>query len=341
MANYTITDVALRAGVSIKTVSRVINHEPNVKAETRERVTGAVAALGYRPNVSARSLAGSRAYLLGLAVDNPSIDYISALQMGAVRRCRAAGLHLIVEPLESAQTPPAAALAALVGAVRVDGLILTPPVCDDLDALAVLEAAGVAYVRLSPDREPDRGPRVVIDDARAAHDMTRALLDLGHRRIGFVRGHPEHGASHKRYEGFARALAAAGLPEEPELSPQGWFSFRSGLECGEELLSLTAPPSAIFACNDDMALGVLAAANRRGLQSPADLSVAGFDDTAMSRAVWPQLSTVRQPVEEMAAAAADILITGAGARGAEAAPVRRLLDFEVMLRGTTGPAPVQ
>lgn len=337
MSNYTITDVALRAGVSIKTVSRVLNHEPNVKADTRDRVTSAVAALGYRPNVSARSLAGSRAYLLGLVVDNPSIDYVSALQMGAVRRCRAAGLHLIVEPLDAADGPPAAALAALVGAVRVDGLILTPPVCDDLDALAVLEAAGVPYVRLSPDREVDRGPRVGMDDERAAFEMTRRLLQLGHRRIGFVRGHPEHGAAHKRHQGFARALVEAGLPAEPDLAPQGWFSFRSGLECGEALLAQADPPTAVFAGNDDMALGVLAAANRRGLHSPADLSVAGFDDTAMSRAVWPQLSTVRQPVEEMAAAAADLLITGAAR--APVPPAGRVLDFEVLLRGTTGPPP--
>ena len=330
LVRSTITDVARHADVSIKTVSRVLNHERAVKAETRARVEAAMSDLGYRPSLSARSLAGSRAYLLALVWDNPSAEYVSGLQLGAAARCREAGRHLLIEPVSG--EPAAAALARLVAAVSVDGFILSPPICDDLAVLDVLERAGAPYVRLSPSHALDRGAQVGMDDEAAAFEMTARLLDLGHRDIAFVRGHPDHGAAHRRMEGFTRALAERGLQAGPDRTPQGWFSFRSGLACGEALLAREARPTAIFAANDDMALGVLAAASRRGLSAPETLSVAGFDDIALARSVWPELTTVRQPVAEMAAAAADLLIAGQATGSAH-----RLLGFDILMRGTTGP----
>ena len=172
-----------------------------------------------------------------------------------------------------------------------------------------------------------------MDDRKAAYDMTQHLLSLGHRRIGFVRGHLDHSATPLRYQGFLDAMRDADLEVRPEWVVSGAFSFRSGVGAGERLLSLADRPTAIFASNDDMALGVMAAANRLGLTLPAQLSVAGFDDSPIAQAVWPQLTTIRQPVEAMARAAATMLVERVSA------PAGRLLDFERVIRGSTGPAP--
>ena len=314
----------------------MLNGEPNVRAETRQRVTAAAEALRYTPNISARSLAGSRSYLIGLLFDNPSPAYVGDLQLGALSRCREAGYHLIVEPFDTAARDAGEAVERLVSTLKTDGLILTPPVCDHPAVLDVLDRAGVPYVRIAPDRDLARAALVHMDDTAAAHDMTVLLLAQGHRDIGFIRGHPEHGASHLRYEGYAAALAEAGVSLRAERIRQGFFSFRSGVEAAEALLSGPDRPTAVFASNDDMALGVMSVANRLGLAVPHDLSVAGFDDTPTARVIWPQLTTVRQPIAEMSAAAADLLI---GRKLGDGVPVRRLLDFQVIVRDSTGPAP--
>jgi LacI family transcriptional regulator len=216
-------------------------------------------------------------------------------------------------------------------------VILTPPVCDNLTVLDVLEAEGVPYVRLSPDQDLGRSAHVRMDDARAAYEMTAHLIGLGHVDIGFIKGHPDHGASHLRYDGYAAAMAEHGHPVREDRVEQGYFSFRSGFEAAERLLAGEDRPTAIFASNDDMALGVMAVANRLRLNVPETLSVAGFDDTPGAKVVWPQLTTVRQPIQAMAAAAADLLLSRATGGEGEGPP-SRLLDFELVVRESTGPA---
>ena len=335
-SKVTIHEVARLSGVSIKTVSRVLNREPNVKNDTRVRVQEAVAALNYRPNISARSLAGSKAYLIGVFFDNPSPAYVTDVQLGAIARCREEGYHLIVEPLDSTGDV-AAQVAPMLHTLRMDGVILTPPVCDNAAVLDVLEAEGVPYVRLSPDQDLGRSASVRMDDVRAAYEMTAHLISLGHTDIGFIKGHPEHGASHLRYEGYAAAMKEHGHAVREDHVEQGWFSFRSGFEAAERLLDRPDRPTAIFASNDDMALGVMAVANRLRLEVPQTLSVAGFDDTPGAKVVWPQLTTVRQPIQAMAAAAADLLLGGATQAEGDGAPPSRLLDFELVVRESTGP----
>ncbi|AYV49201.1 transcriptional regulator [Caulobacter flavus] len=336
-AKVTIHDVARMSGVSIKTVSRVLNREPNVKADTRDRVQEAVAALNYRPNISARSLAGSKAYLIGVFFDNPSPAYVTDVQLGAIGRCRTEGYHLIVEPLDS-EGDVEEQVAPMLATLRMDGVILTPPVCDDARVLAVLDAEGVPYVRLSPDKDLDRSAYVRMDDMAAAYEMTAHLIKLGHKDIAFIKGHPDHGAAHLRYDGYAKAMADHGLAVREDRVAQGWFSFRSGFEAAETLLAGDDRPTAIFASNDDMALGVMAVANRLRLNVPETLSVAGFDDTPGAKVVWPQLTTVRQPIQAMAAAAADLLLSG-DLKGEDGGPPpSRLLDFELVVRESTGPA---
>ena len=333
----TILDVAREAGVSMKTVSRVVNDEPNVRPETRQAVRDAVSRLQFRPNLSARSLAGAKSFLLGLLFDNPSLAYVSDLQLGAVSRCRESGYHLVVEPIDCGSPGAGEMALELAARLRVDGLILTPPVCDSVAVLDALESVGAEYVRIAPSSELGRSARVFMDDAAAAQQMTDRLLELGHRRIGLIRGPPDHAATHLRHAGFTAALTAFGLLEDPELVRQGDFSFRSGALCARSLLELPQPPTAIFASNDDMALGGMSAAHRLGISLPEQLSIAGFDDTPVAQIVWPTLTTVRQPIREMGAAAADLLIARRAGLSSEGDASHRLLEFEICLRDSTAP----
>ncbi len=332
----TIYDVARVADVSIKTVSRVLNGEPNVRPETRQRVMESVAALRYRPSLSARSLAGARSYLLGLLFDNPSPAYVADVQTGLTARCREAGYHLVVEPVSCDAPDVASVVESLTGALRMDGLVLSPPVCDSEAVLDVLDRIAMPYVRIAPWRDMDRGARVEMDDRRAAYEMTGHLLALGHRDIGFIRGHLGHGASRRRFEGYAQALAAQGVALNADWVVQGNFSSESGVDCGQALLDRADRPTAIFASNDDMGLGVLMVAARLGLSVPDQLSVAGFDDSTAAKIVWPPLTTVRQPVVDMAYAAADLLLSRDGDAGRTKA---RMLDFDLIVRKSTGLPP--
>jgi LacI family transcriptional regulator len=334
LAKITIDDVARRAGVSIKTVSRVLNNEPFVRVETRDKVLAAVTALDFTPNISARALAGAKAYLIGLLFDNPSPAYVAALEQGALKVCRASGRHLLVEQVSDQGPDLARRLAVLLRTVRMDGVILTPPICDRIEALDALDAAKTPYVRIAPSQAPERSARVYGDDRRAAYDMTSRLIALGHRRIGFVAGPPEHLAAAERRRGFLDAMHAAGL-EVPDVDlGQGSFTFRSGLEAAERLLALDPRPTAIFCANDDMAFGVMAQAHRLRLDLPGDLSIAGFDDTPTAEIVWPRLTTVRQPVVEMGEAAAEFLINPPKLEDG-APPPAQLMPFDLVEREST------
>lgn len=328
-AAATIDDVAALAGVSTKTVSRVMNHEPHVRDHMRRKVLDAAATLDYRPSFAARALASSRSYLIGVYFDNPSIDYINGIQLGAMNACREAGFHLVVEQVDSRAPGAVAELDALLSTVQLDGVILTPPVCDQPRFLDTLDARGVRYVRIAPAGDFARSPYVRIDDRQGAREMTRHLIDLGHRRIGFVMGHPDHSATPLRHHGFVDAMAEAGLEIVPGLVVPSDFSFASGVEAGRTLLHLPQPPTAIFASNDPTAVGVMSVANQLHLALPGGLSVAGFDDSPIAQVVWPPLTTIRQPIVEMAAVAAAMLVRPA--KG-----VSHQLDFEMIVRGSTG-----
>ncbi|HVY83754.1 MAG TPA: LacI family DNA-binding transcriptional regulator [Caulobacterales bacterium] len=330
-----IHDVAERAGVSIKTVSRVLNREPNVSQATRTRVMSAVEDLSYRPNLFARGLASVRSFLIGLLYDNPSASYVAGLQFGALGRCRNEGYHLIVEVLDSKDPNLSKAVQALVTESVLHGVILTPPLSDSPAVLDALREAGTRFVRIAPARHIADAPEVSIDDRQAAHDMTAYLIGLGHRRIGFIKGHPDHGASHARFEGYCSALKEAGISFDESYCMQGFFSYQSGMEAAEQLLSLPQRPTAIFASNDDMAAAVLAVAQKFDLKVPGDLSVAGFDDSLVSQVVWPRLTTCRQPISDMAAAAVSMLIQ----RPADGALTIRRLDHELVIRESTAPPP--
>ncbi len=307
-----IKDVAEYAGVSPKTVSRVHNGERWVREEVREKVLAAIKALNYRPNAAARSLSGARSYLLGLVLDNPSSHYAGDVQLGALMRARLRGCHLVVEPVDIEAASWATELTASITALRLDGVLLTPPLCDNADVLKVFDDLDVPYVRISPDRDPERSPFVHIDERAAAFEMTNYLLDRGHTEIGFLRGQATHSSARLRFEGFREALAARGLTPHETWIVDGAFQFQSGQEAARALLSGNPRPTAVFAANDVMAFGVIVAASKLGLNVPGDLSVVGFDDAPAAQIYSPSLTTIRQPVIEMGALAVDLLLAPAG-----------------------------
>ena len=342
MASVTITDVAKRAGVSMKTVSRVLNAEPHVSEELRERVLAAAKDMRYRPKVSARSLAGARSYLVGFLLttqhlEQEAVTYLVQAEIGALRACRAAGYHLLAEAVDMLSDDLRAEVEGLAHGLAVDGLILLPPLCDHPILLSELDAAGIGYVRIAPATDPGRSPHVEADDVGAARIMTDHLLDLGHRRIGFIKGLEAHAASERRLEGFRSALAARGVAVAEELIFPGAFDFKSGYETTDALLAGAEPPTAIFASNDLMAFGVMARAQELGRRVPEDLSVAGFDDSPPAGMMRPGLTTMRQPISEMGAIAAELIIGRAG-KSEDAAPGRQHdLACELMVRGSTAP----
>jgi LacI family transcriptional regulator len=334
MTRKTIDDVAKAAGVAIKTVSRVLNDEPNVREETRARVLAAVEALHYFPSLSARSLAGRRSYLLGLVYENPSANYIVDIQHGAMARCRQEKFRLFVHQCSGRDAELIRDVIGLVDQTHVDGLVVPAPLSQSIDLIRALDRRKLPFVRISPSDIDHRSPSVDMDDEGAAREMTEHLIELGHTRIGFITGHPTHHASALRMDGYRAALQAHGILYEPAYIKQGHFVFESGVGAGRELLALPKPPTAIFASNDDMAAGVLMAAHELGLQVPSQLSVAGYDDTYIARITWPRLTTVHQPSYDMAWSATDLLLqalkNGEGARTSR-------LAHRLIVRESTAP----
>jgi LacI family transcriptional regulator len=330
----TIIDVATLAGVSWKTVSRVINREPNVRAATAERVNAAIARLGYVPDMAARSLAGSRAFTIGLLFDNPSPNYTMKVQSGAYEACRNRGFHLLIENLESSATNVTDQMQSILLNTRVDGFVLTPPVTECAAVMDVLEARGIPYARIAPVSFPRRSPAYSIDDAAAAGEIARHLWSLGHRRYGIVTGPPDHGAAGTRRAGFLAALAAMGHSAEVA-EAYGGFAFDKGIDAGRNLLDRRTPPTAIFATNDDSAAGVMSAAAQLDLRVPQDVAVVGFDDSWVAKSVWPYLTTIYQPITEMAHQATTMLIEREAFDGSNG---DHKLDYALVVRDSTGKA---
>ncbi len=314
----------------MKTVSRVINGEPSVREGTRTRVVTAMEKLNYRPDPSARRLAGQRSYEIVLAYNNPSRNYLMDVVSGVLAASRSHHYNLVLSPITSPRD-----IDEIFVHAHPDGVVLTPPLTDDPVVVAALNRRRLPYACLSPH---DRKARIgaYIDDAAAARDLVLALARLGHRRIGHIRGARGHGAREWRLVGYKQALRDAGLPYDPSLVVDGEFLFESGVQGARKLLALKQPPTAIFAANDDTAAGVLRAAAELGLCVPRDLSVCGFDDTPVAGQILPALTTVQQPITEMARITTLQLIERI--RDPKAGAMERI-DYRLIQRESVGPAP--
>ncbi|KAA0072141.1 LacI family DNA-binding transcriptional regulator [Rhodanobacter sp. T12-5] len=335
MARVTITDVARAVGTSKKTISRVLNNDPNVSAAMRQSVLAAIAELNYRPLTSARSLATNRSFMIGLLYDNRSPSYIMEVQAGVLEACEAQHYSMMVQPLVSTTADFVERVEDILSRQRPDGLILTPPLTDHPQLLDCLHRNGVPFASIAP-RHPEGCIGVMLREREAAAAMVEHLVSLGHRRIAHILGDPEHGAGIWRLAGYRDGLAHAGLKEDPAYMVQGRFSFESGVAAMRQLLALPLRPTAVFAGDDDMAVGAIWAAAEAGVSIPREISICGFDDTTIATQVWPPLTTVHQPVREMGRRATQELLLRVLNKG-EARMVE--VDYQMRIRASTAPTP--
>jgi LacI family transcriptional regulator len=326
-----MSDVAALAGVSPITVSRVMNGNGRVDARTRSRVDDAMASLRYAPNREARRLAGRKAIRIGVLYGSRFVGDLGQFLIGLSNQANVESTQVLVERCESADEE-AVRLASLL-ASGVDGIILTP-LADTGHALAVVAAADVPAVAVGCGPSDPRVGTVAIDDDRAAYHMTRHLLSLGHRRIGVIAGSPDDVTVARRLTGHRFALDATGVARDDALLVAGTSSYRCGLDAAGRLLGLANPPTAIFATSDDLAAATVAAAQRRGLDIPGDLTVTGFGDGMLATTIWPALTTIRQPSAEMARAAVRSLVRDVYRmhRGVERTPEHLRIEYELMRR---------
>lgn len=335
----TIKDVAERAQVSLKTVSRVINNEAGVQVRTRERVQAAIAELDYLPDPSARSLRSAQSYAIGLMYDNPNPYYVIAVQNGVLSVCRENGYGLQIHPCDSSSPNLAQELVTIALHARLAGIVLAPPMSERHELVKELVAHGIRLVRIvSSAADPQDGSACVfVDDRDAAYEITEYLIQLGHTRIGFLWGGKSHGSSWERYKGYEDALKDYGIALDEALVIEGDYSFDDGFRGARKLLALPDRPTAVFGSNDEIAAGVLAAARSSGMNVPYDLSIAGFEDSPFSKQSWPALTTARQATEDIARHAAQRLLQEL--RDDAPVPTSSNVGFspELVVRGSTAP----
>jgi LacI family transcriptional regulator len=316
--NFTIDDVAKAAGVARVTVSRVLNNVQNVRPETRERVRRAVEQLGYSVNRQARALAsGHNRQIMLIHAHNPEREpnsyYHAGLELGALRACSSLGLDLVTRAIDPDGENMSDVLSSIVERENPAGIIVTPPLADDVELLERARRAGARMVAISAGEDTRAMVSAVgIDERQAGRAIGEHLVSLGHRQFGFVKGPPDHRSAALRFDGFIDALRAAGIDREP-WTANGDFTFKSGVEAAETLLRKSSSVTALACANDDMAAGAMLALHRAGLEIPAAMSVTGFDDTPMSEVIWPPLTTVRLPIKFFAERAVHLLFEDSGA----------------------------
>jgi len=336
--HVTIKQVALHAGVSQMTVSRVVNKQGLVKESTRAKVQAAIDELNYRPNLSARRLAGGKSLYIGLVYHNPSPGYLTKILVGGLSACRENGHHLVLEDLglrmpfsEPVKT------AEYLASAGLDGVIVTPPLSDIEKFVDTLEDLGTPVIRIAARNIETDKLHVSMDDEAAVSKIVNHIIRQGHKDIALIRGPKTHPSTHHRYDGFVKAMEANGFTVNPDYIVDGDFTYKSGLDAAAQLLAGENPPTAIYACNDDMAAGAVAAAYMKGLTVPKDLSVAGFDDTEIATNIWPALTTIRQPISEMSARAVNLLAANILGKD-EADSQSAILDFELVIRDSVASA---
>ncbi|CCQ11723.1 Transcriptional regulator, LacI family [Pseudoalteromonas luteoviolacea B = ATCC 29581] len=308
MKKVTINSVATYAGVSKKTVSRVLNNEPNVSPATREKVLKVFKELDYTPNPIARGLARNRSFIIGCLYDNPSKSYITRVQSGALEACHKHRYNLLIHPCELRGNALLENIEQLLQTSRLDGLVLTPPFSDSKELVNFLKRKGLPYARVASAMTEDESISVRSNDEQGAFELTEHLISLGHTSIAFIKGHPDHSATELRFSGYKKALASHGIAFDSKLVAEGNFSYHSGADSAKTILDLKPRPTAVFASNDYMAAAVLKLATQRQLKVPEALSIAGFDNAPIARHIWPGLTTIAQPVEEMTRLAVEQLI---------------------------------
>ncbi|MEO0714235.1 MAG: LacI family DNA-binding transcriptional regulator [Pseudomonadota bacterium] len=331
----TINDIARLANVSKKTVSRVINDSPLVREETRQKVKAVIEAYGFRPDPQARALAFRRSFLIGMIYDNPNPQYVVNIQRGILDVLESTDHQLVLQPTNRSAEDYYDRIRRFIENHRPTGLILTPSISEDEDLAAMLRELECNYVRVASVDLDEPGKLVRTDDAAGAAEAARHLARLGHTKIAHISGPRSFRSVHQRLFGFREGLSEFGLELDPALLIEGGYNFETGMNAAEDLLTRRDRPTAIFAGNDEMAIGVYTAARKVGLNIPDDVSVVGFDDTPMASRIWPSLTTVRLQIRDMGREAANTLLHAVS----EGDMPRRSERFtpEILLRESSAP----
>ncbi len=329
--NITIVDVAREAKVSLTTTSRVINNQVHVRPEKRERVRRAMARLGYTVNAQARSLRGGLSHTVALVVRDVGTAYAGEIVRGIDLELAESQYDLMLYTTHRRKTQESAYVTMLSRGMA-DGLLLILPRHPEA-YLQVLRQRHYPHVLIDHQGIDNRGPAVGATNQQGAFDAANYLIDLGHRRIGFITGDMDLGCARDRLAGYHAALKQFGIPEDPSLVREGDFFQTRGYTAANELLDLPEPPTAIFSSNDVMAFGVMEAVRDHHLRIPEDISIVGFDDVPQATQVHPPLTTVRQPLEQMGRAAVRLLLELI--QEPDRLPPRIELPTELAIRATT------
>lgn len=335
----TINDVAREAGVSKRTVSRVINGSTNVGPKTLKLIQSVIDRLDYSPDKQARGLASSRSFLLGLIYDNPDALYIDQVQRGVLDICSKKGYELVVHPCKYQSKDLVQNCLSFIRRSNIDGVIVLPPVSESKELAAALREGEHCYVRMASVDLDDHTNIVVSDERAAMSEMARYIVSLGHKKIGFISGPRHYYSSIERLEGFKNSLTQLGI-ELPESSViEGVNSYQSGMDGAMKLLQQENRPTAIFANNDEMAAGVLKIAVQLGIRVPEQLSIAGFDDNLLASRIIPSLTTIQRPVGAMASLAAHKIIQSIEKNIVESADNAFLVKPHLIIRESTCTVP--
>ncbi len=343
----TINDVARLAGVSMKTVSRVMNNEPSVRKKTSDKVMAAVKELNYQPNLAARSLAGTKSFAVGLVYDNPNAYYVIDMQNGILSRCKDEGYELLIHPCSDSEKNMLDELKTMISRSRVAGLILTPPLSERTHVIEMLEDLNINYVRILSGEQPTQNEdeltqkhtSIYVNDRDASYTITTHLIEHGHKHIAFIAGDKEHKSTLERLAGYKDALRDYEIEIDDQLIIDGTYSFESGVEGAKSVLAATNKPTAIFACNDEIAAGALFASRLMDIKIPEQLSIAGFEDSPFSRQTWPKLTTAHQSNSHIAKLAAKLLFTNNRSASKRDDNLELCFTPELVVRDSTGPAP--
>ncbi len=336
----TIKHVAADAGVSLQTVSRVINSEPNVRPAMQERVQASIDRLGYVPSIAAQRMSGSRSYLI-LAINDRDRtiaewqarqggDWVDQMLLGGMLKCAEYGYRMIFELVDTHSDHVERELGAAIAALQPDGVILTPPHSENALITGLLAKLRIPFARIG-SIAPGPGIALTMGDESSARTATEYLIALGHRRIGFIAGSEEYSLSGWRIQGWREAMADAALAHD-DLLYRGDFSYESGLTAANALLTLKDRPTAIIASNDLMALALLDTAVGSGLKVPEELSLISFDNSPVVRFTTPQLTAIDQPIAATFSKAVELLIMNGLGPEAEH-PV--VIDSILIERGST------
>ncbi|GAB56623.1 LacI family transcriptional regulator [Glaciecola punicea ACAM 611] len=331
----TINDVSRLAGVSKKTVSRIINNSPNVRAATREKVEKTIKILNYSPDPQARGLASQRSFLLGLVYDNPNASYVAEFQQGVLDHCRSQGYELVVHPCDNKSVNLAGELIRFISRLKLDGIVILPPLSANASLAELIEKSGCHCIRILPAASEAPAQVVQSNDLHGVRKIAQLLVKLGHTEIGFIHGPKDSLSAKERYVGFEKTLLDLGVTLPQQRIVWGEYTFDSGVACAEVLLTKQPRPTAIFASNDEMALGVILTAANMKIKIPDELSVIGYDDEPHASKIFPSLTTVNQNVREMGRLAAIKLVALCRGSGEEDEPMEHSVMPTLIERQST------